>query len=175
MGRRKTHEEFVEDFILKSRNSDKIEILGTFTEWKIKIPCRCKICNYEWDVRPDSLLRGSACPKCANFKKSIAYRGRHIEQDLSIYEKRFIEKFENANNHLELLGDYNGIHQKIKESSNPVDVYDLTNNIVHAFLSVAETSRKMNELYTEKFPVSSLRNRCKDQKPYKGFIFKYAS
>lgn len=114
MAKRKTHEEFVEDFILKSENSDKIEILGTFTEWKTKIPCRCKICNHKWDVRPDALLRGSACPKCANLKKSLAYKGRHVEQDLSIYEKRFIEKFENANNHLELLGNYNGIYQKIK-------------------------------------------------------------
>lgn len=42
-----------------------VEVLGKITKNKVKVPCRCKICGYEWSPTPDGLKHGGGCPKCA--------------------------------------------------------------------------------------------------------------
>lgn len=58
--RKKTTEEFKTQ--MRDINPD-IEILGKYQGNKTKISCRCKICNHEWEARPDNLLHWG-CPKC---------------------------------------------------------------------------------------------------------------
>jgi len=55
-----------------------IIITGIFTNQKEKVECRCGTCGYEWPARPDHLLTGVGCPKCAKREKYTdeSYRGK---------------------------------------------------------------------------------------------------
>ena len=64
MPRRLTHEEFMEKFYEKNENAENIDILGEYKGSKIKIKCKCEIDGYEWEIRPNDLLKGIGCPKC---------------------------------------------------------------------------------------------------------------
>lgn len=63
MSKRKTHEEFVEDF--KVRGNKNVIILGRYVSDKTKILVKCKIDGYEWNVLPYNLLSGCGCPLCS--------------------------------------------------------------------------------------------------------------
>ena len=57
-------------FIRELQNvNQNIEVLGEYINNKTKIAVRCKICDYEWLVIPNSLLSGHGCPRCAKKKK----------------------------------------------------------------------------------------------------------
>lgn len=58
--RKKTTEEFKNQMQVINPN---IEIVGEYQGNKVKITCRCKVCNLEWEARPDNLLHWG-CPKC---------------------------------------------------------------------------------------------------------------
>lgn len=64
--RRMSTEEFKEEL---SNINDKVEIIGDFAGANTRIKAQCKICNYEWHVRPSSLRLGTGCPKCAGTLK----------------------------------------------------------------------------------------------------------
>ena len=63
MGKRKTHEEFVEE--MKVINPD-IEIIGEYITNRTPIKCICKKDGHEWSPIPTHLLKGGGCPVCAN-------------------------------------------------------------------------------------------------------------
>jgi very-short-patch-repair endonuclease len=64
----KTHEQYVKE--LKEINPNII-VLGEYIDAKTPILHRCLIDGYEWMVRPDNVLCGTGCPKCAgNIKKT---------------------------------------------------------------------------------------------------------
>ena len=100
MGKRKTHEEFIRDFYEKNENVENIEILGEYVNSQIKIKVRCKIDGYEWEVTPNSLLKGSGCPKCAG--------------NIQLTHKEFINRIKNINNDIEILEEYVNAITKIK-------------------------------------------------------------
>lgn len=58
----KSHEDFLKE--MKSSGLD-ITIIGYYENNRTPIECKCNICGYEWKPIPDSLQRGSGCPKCA--------------------------------------------------------------------------------------------------------------
>lgn len=63
----------LENFKSKLYNINKdIEIISdTYINNKTHVKCKCKICNNEWEARPDNLIHGYGCPKCAiEFKAS---------------------------------------------------------------------------------------------------------
>ena len=64
--RRKPHGEFIKE--LEEINPN-IEVLDNYINAHTKLRCRCKKDGYEWLVRPNSLLSGSGCPKCAGNSK----------------------------------------------------------------------------------------------------------
>lgn len=66
---RKTNDDFVNE--VKAIN-DNVEIVGKYINSKTKIKSNCKICGHTWYPSPDSLLRGSGCPKC-NFSRGENY------------------------------------------------------------------------------------------------------
>ena len=93
-----THEEFKQE--LKDINED-IEILGEYVNNRTKIKCKCRIDSYEWEATPDSLLRGTSCPKCS----------KNIKNKTTEY---FINEFKEINDNIEILGEYKGSKVKIK-------------------------------------------------------------
>jgi rubrerythrin len=98
MTKRKTHEEFIDEFYNMCQS---IDVLGTYKTTDTPIECRCKDCNHVWFPTPNKLLHGRRCPVCANKK-----RGIHIER------KEFIDKLGKANTLVELVGEYEGGHRK---------------------------------------------------------------
>lgn len=58
----KTHEQFIEDIMSKNIN---VKILGEYKNSKTDILCECPSCKYIWNAKPDNLLNGTKCPKCA--------------------------------------------------------------------------------------------------------------
>lgn len=65
MRNRKTHEQFLKDLFNKNENAENIEILEKYKGSQVKIKCRCKICNCEWEVTPSGLLQNTGCPDCS--------------------------------------------------------------------------------------------------------------
>lgn len=43
-----------------------IELLSEYIKSNIRIKCRCKICEHEWEPFPYNLLKGYGCPICKN-------------------------------------------------------------------------------------------------------------
>jgi hypothetical protein len=73
---RKPHEQFISDV---AQTSPMTTVIGIYKGSHFKILCQCKICNNEWNAWPNSLIRGSGCPKCAN-KKEIGKSAKTHEQ-----------------------------------------------------------------------------------------------
>lgn len=74
--RKKTTKQFKEQ--MQVINPD-IEIIGEYQGNKIKIACRCKICNHEWEARPDNLLNNHGCPNCK--KETIGNLKRYSQDE----------------------------------------------------------------------------------------------
>ncbi len=84
MAKRKTHEEFVNDIAQINPN---IEILGKYIKSSLKILCRCKICNHEWETQANN-LRYQGCPKCHQSKGE-----RTVEQYLIDNNIKYIPQY----------------------------------------------------------------------------------
>ena len=97
----KTHEQFMVDFHNQNKHAQNIEILGTYVNSYTKIKCKCKIDGHEWATRPNSLLHGYGCPKCA--KKA----------QIKTYEQ-FITELYRINPNIEVDGPYINNQTKIK-------------------------------------------------------------
>ena len=93
----KTHEHFMSQLDL-IKNKEYV-ILSKYNNANTYIKCRCLICNNIWETLPNNLLSGSGCPYCSNKIKTH-----------SIFVKQ--AKFKNPN--IEILGTYNGSHNKIE-------------------------------------------------------------
>ena len=63
----RTHEQYVQELFELNPN---IEIIDTFVNMVTKILHKCKICGYEWNVRPHDLLRigRTHCPECSKWQ-----------------------------------------------------------------------------------------------------------
>lgn len=86
--KKKTTEEFKKQ--MQVINPD-IEIVGEYQGNKVKITCRCKICNLEWEARPDNLLHWG-CPKCRLVKignKNRKTKERFIEQANRVHNNKY--------------------------------------------------------------------------------------
>lgn len=82
-----------------------IEIHGEYKNTATKIHCRCRICMFEWDPVPNSLLHGSGCPQCAKAQRS---RSRKISQE------EFLNRAHERNSRVKILGDYKNTKSKIE-------------------------------------------------------------
>lgn len=100
MGRKRTHEEFLNKFYEKNKNAQDIEILGTYVNSKTAIKCKCKIDGHTWEATPSNLLRGTGCPECAGLVKPTT--------------EEFIIKLHKVNSNIIVLGDYINAQTKIR-------------------------------------------------------------
>lgn len=64
---RKTHERYIKE--VKKINPN-IEVLEEYTRADTKIKHKCLIDGHVWNPRPNSVLRGSGCPKCSIKKRT---------------------------------------------------------------------------------------------------------
>lgn len=94
--KKKTTEEFIEQL---AKVSPSIEVQGEYLNTNTKIRVRNKDCGHSWHATPNSLLRGSNCPKCAgNTKKTHA---------------QFVEELKSVNPNLSVNGEYINATTKI--------------------------------------------------------------
>lgn len=84
-----THEEYVER--VKKVNPN-IEVVGQYTDAKTKILHKCKTDGYEWCAKPNNILNGRGCPRCAK-------KERYTHKD-------YIAKVKDINNNIEVVGIY---------------------------------------------------------------------
>lgn len=75
------------------------ECLGEYQGNKIKIPHRHKICGYEWDVKPNSLLSGQGCPNCKRIMMSKKQMKTH---------EQYVSDLGEINPEFEILEKYKG-------------------------------------------------------------------
>jgi hypothetical protein len=78
----KTNEEFLEQLQLKNQT---IVPLEQYKGSKVKILCRCRICNHQWRAIPANLLFGRKCPECGKHTSANARRktNEHFVQEVS--------------------------------------------------------------------------------------------
>lgn len=92
MSKIKTEEMFKNEMKIINLN---IRILSKYTNTKIKILVKDIRCDYEWEVAPRVLLRGSGCPQCNHDSKRKT-------------KEQFIDEMKHVNPNIEVLGDYIG-------------------------------------------------------------------
>lgn len=72
--RKKTTQEFKNQIQTINPN---IIVLGEYQGNKVKISCKCKICDHEWNATPNNLLNNHGCPNCK--KKKIGDLKRYTQ------------------------------------------------------------------------------------------------
>ncbi len=96
MGRKKTHEEYVNQVAAINPN---IEVIEKYNGLKNKILHRCKIDGYEWYVTPDSILQGHGCPLCyGNVKRT---------------QQQYEDEVEKINPNIEVVDKYINVNAPI--------------------------------------------------------------
>lgn len=94
---KKTQEQFLSEI---KKVNPSIIILGEYINTHTGIKTRCSICGHEWNPRPNDLLQGKGCPKCAN----------RLKRDT----KTFITEIEKINPYIQVLGEYKNNRTGIK-------------------------------------------------------------
>lgn len=92
-----THEEHVAAI---AKINPNVEVFGEIKGNDDKVPCRCKVCDHEWMVRPNSIKQGHGCPKCERLKRTLS----HEEQVAAIAK---------VNPDVEVLGEITGSDKKV--------------------------------------------------------------
>lgn len=99
--KKKTHDEFIKD--VKDKYGDKYEVLGKYinNHTKILVKHNCDKCNnYEYEVKPNNLLSGQGCPKCAGVVKKTTEE----------FKKEIYDKY---GDEYEILGEYVNARTKV--------------------------------------------------------------
>lgn len=93
MFKKKTHEEYVVEAGLKNPN---IEVIGQYIGANIKIKHRCKICGFEWDIRPAHVLNGIECKQCIVHRRKKTYE--HYKSEVALINPNIevIEEYQNS-------------------------------------------------------------------------------
>lgn len=99
--KKKTTEEFIEQL---AKISPSIEVLGEYSNTSTKIKVRNKECGHSWYATPNSLLRGSNCPKCAGNSKKT--------------HSQFLKELKSVNPNISVVGEYIDAKTKITVQCN---------------------------------------------------------
>lgn len=89
MGKKKTHEEFIEEIKYLHPN---IRVLTQYTGHRCRIQTKCSIHNYEWETSPRNLKEGHGCPKCGG--------------TCNLTNKEFLEKLNSIRHDITPLEEY---------------------------------------------------------------------
>lgn len=83
-----------------------IEILGTYVDRDIKLPCHCKICGHNWDAKPVNLLASKGCPGECKINS--------IKAKLTLSAAEFENRLNSVRPNIILLEEYKGSATPIK-------------------------------------------------------------
>lgn len=92
---KKTNAEFVEEIISRGIPVTPLE---QYTGNKALIRCKCNVCGFVWKIKPNNLLSGYGCPKCAG----------HIKTN-----EEFIQELREKKPKIKPLEPYRGASRKI--------------------------------------------------------------
>lgn len=93
---KKTHDQFVRSL---SVISPEIEVIGEYVNSQAPILCRCAK-GHEWMSRPNDLMQGKSCPKCAHNAKKT--------------HQEFVDDLAKISNRIVAIDQYIGSHNKIR-------------------------------------------------------------
>ncbi len=95
-----------EDFIMRlSAIRPDIEVIGKYENANRRIKVKCKVCNFEWEAIPASLLVGDGCRKCGTKEAHKKFLKSQVEFETALYK---------INPSVKILGEYKGRHTPIK-------------------------------------------------------------
>ena len=94
MGRKKTHEEYVQQVFNINKN---IEVVGRYINNATSIEHRCKIDGHIWSARPNNILNGKGCPVCKNKK---------LHNDRVKTHEAYVKELKTVNPFIVVLGEY---------------------------------------------------------------------
>ena len=63
---------------IKDLINPDLKLLGSYIDSQTKIPCKCKICEHEWEMLPGNIKKGKGCPICGK-KKSAQSRNNQAK------------------------------------------------------------------------------------------------
>ena len=82
----------------------EIIVLDTYAGSQIPVHCICSQCNYEWQVRPNNLLKGTGCPVCRKKRAADAQRKTHDQ---------FVRELATIDSTISLTSSYLGAQQYV--------------------------------------------------------------
>lgn len=98
----RTNDDFINEML---KINASIHIIGNYTNANRRILVKCKICGFEWNALPSSLLSGDGCHKCGTKKAHENF----IKKDEDIIKEILLK-----NPNVEIIGKYTGRHNSIK-------------------------------------------------------------
>ncbi len=99
--RARTHEQFVEEL---SRIAPDIMAVGKYVNANKRMRVRCKVCGFEWDAVPASLLSGDGCRKCGT---------KTAHKKFLKSQEEFVSEVKQVNPSIEIIGLYSGRHSPV--------------------------------------------------------------
>ncbi len=102
LSKAKTHEDFKKEMAIIHPN---IKIIGKYKNANKRILVKCNLCGYEWNGVPANMISGDGCRRCGTKKahKKVMKDTKWIKKEL-----------EKINSDVEIVGQYNGRHNRIK-------------------------------------------------------------
>lgn len=131
-----------EEYVLKVKAiNPNIQVLGIYVNSSTKILHKClkKECGHEWVVRPNDVLKGYGCPKCAGNKKRT--------------HEEYVEMVKNINQNIEVVEKYINDNTPIKHKCN-IDLYEWNASPSHILRGsgcpkCAKNAHRTQEEYTK--------------------------
>ncbi len=96
MGKQKTHKEYILEV---AKINSNIQVIGEYINAHTKIEHKCLVCGHKWFAKPNGILLGYGCAKCAGV--------------LRYTQKEYEAKVKEVNPNIEVLGEYINMNQKI--------------------------------------------------------------
>lgn len=101
-GNLKYNTETFKDAFYKRFPNSNVDIIGEYKNTRTKIKCKCRICDYIWEVKPNGLMNNRSCPQCSG---KIKYTTESFKE---AYYK------EHPDSNIEIIGDYVNNQKSIK-------------------------------------------------------------
>ena len=137
--KRKTHEEYVAELAIKNPT---VEVVDKYINAKTKIAHRCLIDGHEWMAKPNNILNGKSCPKCAG--NILKTHEEYVEEVKVINpDIQVIAKYINARTSI--------LHKCIKHNiewmAYPYDILNGTGCCKCGYEKIGDKARKTHEQY----------------------------
>lgn len=153
----KTHEKFIEEMEQLHPN---IEVLSNYINSQTKLKCRCKICGYEWMVKPNTLLNGCGCGKCYGLYRT---------------NDDFKKQLKELHPYVSFEGNFNGNYGKLKFkcSLDGTEWTDVPKNVLrvkHCCLTCQLRTLSERQTWTHEYYLERLQQVTKTIIPLERYV-----